>query len=591
MHRTIIVALAVSLTLGLASLAGVQPARSSAHRADCPPGSGKDCKAGVLANTVVSDDGGCPAGSTAPDCASSVGVERVEISKKADKTEAGPGDKVTYTVTVANTGTVAVTGRTFTDDLTKVLDDAVYDRDARVTKGAVRFASPKLIWTGDLAAGATATITYSVKLKNPVAGDRSLVNVLTPANPGDCEPGACTSTVTIPPDPSIKLTKSVSPTNPVLKVGLVLTYSFAVTNTGNVALTDVTVTETAFSGSGTPPKPTCPAKAAKLLPGATVTCSGTYTVTQADVDAGKVTNAATATGTPPGTIPPPTSPPSQTKVPADPAPALTIAKSASPKVVHAPGERVTYTFLVTNTGNVTLTGVSVREDAFSGTGRPGPVTCPETTLAVGTSMTCAMIYKATQADMGLGAITNTASATGEDPGGGTVTSPPDGSEVKVVHTPLPGVVLDPPSLKLVKSATPALGAAGTRIRYRFTVTNTGGTTVENVAIRELSFSGGGKRLSPTCPAAARSLDPGEAVTCTATYTVTRRDVRRGKIVNRAVATGEAETGARVTSPPSAAVVRLRPPGACRTLGAAGPATASRTVGADRAAAVGRCRAG
>ncbi len=45
-----------------------------------------------------------------------------------------------------------------------------------------------------------------------------------------------------------------------------------------------------------------------LAPQASTTCTGTYTVTQADIDAGSITNTATASGTPP-TGPPVTSAP------------------------------------------------------------------------------------------------------------------------------------------------------------------------------------------------------------------------------------------------------------------------------------------
>ncbi|MEO6884910.1 MAG: hypothetical protein ABI232_01305, partial [Jatrophihabitantaceae bacterium] len=53
--------------------------------------------------------------------------------------------------------------------------------------------------------------------------------------------------------------------------------------------------------------PTCPD--ATLAPTVSETCTGSYTVTQADLDHGKLVDTATATGTPP-TGPPITSPPS-----------------------------------------------------------------------------------------------------------------------------------------------------------------------------------------------------------------------------------------------------------------------------------------
>ncbi len=99
---------------------------------------------------------------------------------------------------------------------------------------------------------------------------------------------------------SLALVKSVSPiSSDSFVVGALLTYSFVVTNTGGLPLTDISVAETAFSGSGSLSAVSCPAGAASLLPGASVTCTATYTVTQADVDAGSVTNTAVASGTDP----------------------------------------------------------------------------------------------------------------------------------------------------------------------------------------------------------------------------------------------------------------------------------------------------
>ena len=53
-----------------------------------------------------------------------------------------------------------------------MLDDAAYNANATATAGTVSFTSPNLTWTGDLAAGATATITFSVTVKNPDTGNK-----------------------------------------------------------------------------------------------------------------------------------------------------------------------------------------------------------------------------------------------------------------------------------------------------------------------------------------------------------------------------------------------------------------------------------
>ncbi|MGD2205129.1 DUF7507 domain-containing protein, partial [Microbacterium maritypicum] len=213
---------------------------------------------------------------------------------------------------------------------------------------------------------------------------------------------------------------------------------FLVTNTGNVTLTDVSVDETAFTGTGTAPVVTCPAGAASLAPGADVTCTASYVVTQADLDSGGVTNTATATGTPPSGEPP-VSPPSTTEVPVVPAPGITVVKSADTTEITSAGQTIGYSFLVTNTGNVTLTDVSVDETAFTGTGTAPVVTCPAgaASLAPGADVTCTASYVVTQADLDSGGVSNTATATGTPPSGEPPVSPPSTIEVPVV--PAPGI--------------------------------------------------------------------------------------------------------------------------------------------------------
>ena len=66
-----------------------------------------------------------------------------------------PGQQVTFTVTIADTGQTPYTGAVVTDSLAGILNDAAYNNDAAATGGAVSYASPVLTWTGNLAPGAS----------------------------------------------------------------------------------------------------------------------------------------------------------------------------------------------------------------------------------------------------------------------------------------------------------------------------------------------------------------------------------------------------------------------------------------------------
>jgi uncharacterized repeat protein (TIGR01451 family) len=111
------------------------------------------------------------------------------ITKTADVSSTAPGGTVHYTITVANSGQLPDDGATLTDSLAGVLDDATYG-GATATAGTVSFASPDLTWTGDLAVGQAATITYSVAVNDPDIGDLSLVNAVSSTTTGsNCPPG------------------------------------------------------------------------------------------------------------------------------------------------------------------------------------------------------------------------------------------------------------------------------------------------------------------------------------------------------------------------------------------------------------------
>ena len=105
-------------------------------------------------------------------------------------------------------------------------------------------------------------------------------------------------------------------------------------------------------------------------------------------------------------------------------PALHISKTASPSTVSAKGSTVTYTFVVQNTGNVTVSNVTVNDirspagalvsgpTCLSLSGPSGTCSGSSAALSSGQSATFTATYTVSQADLDNGTINNSATSTG-----------------------------------------------------------------------------------------------------------------------------------------------------------------------------------
>ncbi|MFJ6052328.1 hypothetical protein [Streptomyces sp. NPDC092307] len=137
-------------------------------------------------------------GATSTQDSGSCVVPAYTVAKSASPT--GPvneGNTITYRLTVTNTGTVAANGD-FTDDLSDVLDDATFVPGSLTsTSGSANLTGDTLSWTGTLAPGGTATVTYQVRVDTPDTGDHTLVNYVAPTAPGGSCSSARTCSVTI----------------------------------------------------------------------------------------------------------------------------------------------------------------------------------------------------------------------------------------------------------------------------------------------------------------------------------------------------------------------------------------------------------
>ncbi len=281
------------------------------------------------------------------------------------------------------------------------------------------------------------------------------------------------------------------PTGPYVEAGDVLHWTFVLTNSGNAAVTDIAVTRKNGEIA------TCPKTA--LAPGESMTCTANSLAIE-----GQQHEIGSAKGTDPCGKP---------VVGTDPAyyfgrrhaPAISLEKYVGESDGETPpwptipvGSTIQWRFIVTNTGNVLLTGVGVTDDQGLS------VTCPKTALEPGESMTCTATSLALPCEQ-----SNLATAIGTA-GATTVTAQDPAHYIGEEHAAVTlelrvnGEDADTPPGPWVED--------GSTVLFTYQVTNTGDVALSNLSVHD-DFD----RVA-TCPKS--TLAPGESMTCTASTTGT-----------------------------------------------------------------------
>lgn len=281
--------------------------------------------------------------------------------------------------------------------------------------------------------------------------------------------------------------------------GTPITFTYQLDNTGSVALT-VGASSTVAGSAACPTEP--------LAPGQQETCEASYTTTQGDVDAGGITDDATATGTP--AVGSAVTADTDVTVTAEQVSSIGITKSADVTSYEDPGTQIDYSYDVVDTGDDSLTSVGVTDPM------PGlsAVTCPDSSLAPindGTSSeTCTATYTTSQADVDAGSLTNTGTAAGTSSSDGPV-SAQSTLTVNAVWNPSLVVTSD----QETSTDNGSYAIVGTWLSYSYTVENTG-----NVTLNTPSISGtvdynepATTPVSATC--APSSIGPGQSASCSA----------------------------------------------------------------------------
>ncbi len=399
-------------------------------------------------------------------------TKSVSSTSDATGTTAKPGDTLSYKIHLANTGNADATGVAVTDNIGSIVPTfGTYQNDCSNSCTG----TTTLSWTGlTVNAGGTLDLTFTIKLNDSFpSGTTHLHNTAISAQSTNClaaaPAAACSTDTTVTAAPALSITKDATTAN-YNAVGQTISYNIVATNSGNVSLAAVTVTDAnAVLGTCTP------ANGSSLAPGATLTCPATHVVTQPDIDAGHYLNTACVDDGAAGAA----QVCDDADTPAANTPHLSIEKAVTEANYDSIGDVLNYTIVATNDGNSSLASVTVTDPNASG------LTCTPANgspLAPGSSMDCTASHTITQADIDAGHYLNTAcvddghggaaeicddvNVTGVGGGAGGETSPP---------TPPPTDSLEPvPSssnggfalLMLVLIGLASLGATGLRVNAR-----------------------------------------------------------------------------------------------------------------------------
>ncbi|KWS05974.1 conserved repeat domain protein [Lysobacter capsici AZ78] len=487
--------------------------------------------AGTVGNSVTGSGGGDPD----PECTNcatthTVAAPVISSSKSSDPatgSTVNPGATITYTLSTTVTTAALTSVYTLTDTIS---GDQTF---AAITAPGAYTCTGTGPVVCTLPAG-TAPGTYAVSYTTTINADASgtVGNSVVGNGGGDPDPEctSCTTTHPVLVNPALTITKTAgAPTTnlganaSVTDAGDTIGYTFVITNTGNVNLTNVVVNDAKLDAPAA-------CNATTLAPNASTSCTGTHTITQEEVNAGTSDNTATATGTPPSGTPVTSSPAStQTPLPRNGELRSTKAMTANADEDGSGsvtvGDTLSYTITVTNIGNIDLGNVVVTDDKIT----PNTTTC----AIVVPSATCVLTgtYRVTPADANAGTIRNAATVVDTPPPGGQPVCPVGSADPKCnprVDVP----VTQMPNLSSAKAMTANADedgdgrvSVGDTLTYTVTATNTGNIDLTDVVVSD-------DKITPNSITCATVAPTGTCV-LTGTYKLAQADADNGSVVNTA----------------------------------------------------------
>lgn len=333
----------------------------------------------LLVNTfyaiAIAPNGSMAQGSTAAVVNLQVS-DQMAVTKTASAASVSVGDLITYTYTAQNTGLTGLTGIVAVDDKLGPVALSASLAAGEVTSATLAY----VVEESDLPViNNTVTVTATVGVSTVVETRGAAVQVLS--------------------NPRISVDKSASA--PTAMVGDVITYTYEVRNTGTVTLHSIELVDDKLGPIGL--------LTTTLAPGAATTATAVHDV-QASELPGPINNTAIVTGTGPTNL---------VRTAQDGAtvaiayrPGLEVQAFGTP-ASGVPGTVITYTYVVKNSGDVSLTAIGLTDS------RLGAVSLSSTSLAPGAVATGSNTYVVAAGDLP-GPLTNVATAVGTSPTNGSV---------------------------------------------------------------------------------------------------------------------------------------------------------------------------
>ncbi|GLX67866.1 DUF7507 domain-containing protein [Paenibacillus glycanilyticus] len=422
---------------------------------------------------------------------------QIAVAKSASTSNATLGDSIIYTLSVSNTGNLAAAvvvtdtipaGTTFTEN-SVIVNGMPFPGISPITG----------IDIGQLAPGATTTVTFGVvvtSLPSPqvVSNTGTASYTYTPADGRTLTGSVNSNTVSFPVSaPNVGVVLGANYT--VVTVGDTITYTGVITNSGIEAINNVQFTAPAPTGSsfipgtvtlnGTPlpgANPTGGIQVGSIPPGGTATITYNTSVNSVPNPA-VLNNTATVTFTSgafsgiaySNTV----------STPVD-LPVITVAKSSSTSNASV-GQTVTYTLILTNSGNYPATA-TVTDNIPAGTsfvpnsallnGNPVPGVDPVTGIPVGS------IAAGASANVMFSVVIDTLPTPQQLSNTGTAAISYTLPDSRVFNqTAVSNTVTFPvsaPNATVVKSTPSTAVSIGDTVTYTTTVTNSGIASISNV---------------------------------------------------------------------------------------------------------------